>query len=441
LTAGQRFRDRGFKGGAIDEVRVFDRCVSAVEAAALVAEGGLQRAPEVSEAWREFYLSAVDPEAQRLRAQLKDARMELGRLRDGVTEIMTMDETPEPRPAFVLRRGSYEMPTEQVERGVPEAIFAWSEALPKNRLGLAQWLSDPEHPLTARVVVNRLWQACFGQGLVETPDNFGSQGAAPSHPELLDWLARRFVNSGWDVKALLELIVTSATYRQRSSASQEQRAKDPQNVWLARGPSGRLSAEMLRDNALSAGGLLVDLPGGPPVHPYQPAGLWEEKSGASYPQDKGEGLYRRSLYTIWKRTSPPPAMLTFDAAKREVCSVRRERTGSPLQALVLLNDPQFVEAARGLGERMLREGGNTLEERLSYGFRLAASRYPEAREIRILRELYEEQRAMFTAGSDARAYLAVGERGAAADFEPAELAAASAVGQALLNLDAAVIKR
>ncbi|HUF63698.1 MAG TPA: DUF1553 domain-containing protein [Verrucomicrobiales bacterium] len=442
LTAGQRFRDRGFKGGAIDEVRVFDRAVSRLEAAALAAGGEWDAGPADTELWREFYLAAVDPEAARLRAELETARRELARLRDSTAEIMTMEELPVPRPAYVLRRGSYEAPGELVERGVPEAIFGWPADLPRDRLGLARWMLDPRHPLTARVAVNRLWQTCFGQGLVETPDNFGIQGASPSHPDLLDWLARRFVDSGWDVKGMLELMMSSATYRQRSSASPELREKDPGNVLLARGPSSRLPAEMLRDGALFVGGILVDRPGGPPVHPYQPAGLWEEKSGAAYPQDQGEGLFRRSLYTIWKRTSPPPSMLTFDAAKREVCVVRRERTGSPLQALVLLNDPQFVEAARGLGERILREGGPTLESRLIYGFRLATSRHPDERERRILAEIYEDQRARFSTDEEgARAYLSVGTRPVDLNFEAEDLAAAAAVGQALLNLDAAVVKR
>ncbi len=442
LTAGQRFRDRGFKGGRIDEVRVFDRAVSPLEAAALAAEGELEGAPADTESWREHYFAAVDPEASRLRGELEAERRELARLRDATAEIMTMEELPVPRPTYVLQRGSYEDPGELVERGVPEAVYGWPAALPRDRLGLARWLLDPRHPLTARVAVNRLWQTCFGQGLVETADNFGSQGASPSHPDLLDWLARRFVDSGWDVKGMLELILSSATYRQRSSAPPGLRATDPGNVLLARGPSSRLPAEMLRDGALFAGGILVDRAGGPPVHPYQPAGLWEEKSGTPYPQDQGEGLYRRSVYTIWKRTSPPPSMLTFDAAKREVCAVRRERTGSPLQALVLLNDPQFVEAARGLGERMLREGGTTLESRLIYGFRLSTSRYPDERERRILKEIYEDQRARFSADREgARAFLRVGTRPVGPGFEEEDLAAAAAVGQALLNLDAAVVKR
>ena len=217
---------------------------------------------------------------------------------------------------------------------------------PRNRLGLARWLTDPKHPLTARVAVNRWWQSFFGRGIVPTPEDFGSQGQLPSHPELLDWLARTFIDSGWDVKHLVRLIVTSATYRQGSDAPADLVARDPENVLLARGPRLRLSAEMLRDGALAASGLLVDTIGGPPVKPYQPAGLWEEKSGTAYQRDVGPGSHRRSLYTFWKRTSPPPAMLTFDATTREVCAVKRQTTATPLQALVLLNDPQYVEAAR-----------------------------------------------------------------------------------------------
>ncbi len=252
---------------------------------------------------------------------------------------------------------------------------------PRNRLGLARWLTDPKHPLTARVAVNRWWQSFFGRGIVPTPEDFGSQGQLPSHPELLDWLARTFIDSGWDVKHLVRLIVTSATYRQSSDAPADLVARDPENVLLARGPRLRLSAEMLRDGALAASGLLVDTIGGPPVKPYQPAGLWEEKSGTPYQRDVGPGSHRRSLYTFWKRTSPPPAMLTFDATTREVCAVKRQTTATPLQALVLLNDPQYVEAARGLARRAFHEGGSTLADRVVFLFRATTGRRPGPREI------------------------------------------------------------
>ena len=269
---------------------------------------------------------------------------------------------------------------------------------PRNRLGLARWLTDPNHPLTARVAVNRWWQSFFGRGIVATPEDFGSQGQLPTHPELLDWLARTFIDSGWDVKHLVRLIVTSATYRQSSDTTPDLVAKDPENLLLARGPRLRLSAEMLRDGALAASGLLVDTIGGPPVKPYQPAGLWEEKSGTPYQRDVGPGSHRRSLYTFWKRTSPPPAMLTFDATTREVCAVKRQTTATPLQALVLLNDPQYVEAARGLARRALHEGGSTLADRVVFLFRTTTGRRPGPREIKTLESLYREQYDEFRAG-------------------------------------------
>jgi hypothetical protein len=269
--------------------------------------------------------------------------------------------------------------------------------------------------LTSRVIVNRYWQIFFGCGLVVTAEDFGSQGQLPSHPELLDWLAKRFMDSGWDLKALAKMIVMSATYRQSSQASAELLARDPDNKLLARGPKTRLTAEMLRDNALASAGLLVRKIGGPSVKPYQPEGLWEEKSsGWKYEPDKGEGLYRRSMYTYWKRTSPHPMMTTFDAAERNTCVVRRQTTTTPLQALVLLNDPQFVEAAAKIGERVAKA-----DDPIKYAFRLLTSRYPTERELAVLQRLYDEQ-------------LVVNS-----DRQPASTALATAI----LNFDDAVMKR
>ena len=248
-----------------------------------------------------------------------------------------------------LKRGAYDARGDTVEPATPESILPLDPKLPRNRLGLAQWLVSPENPLTSRVLVNRAWQQFFGRGLVVTAENLGVQGALPSHPELLDWLAKHFMDSGWDMKALQKLIVTSATYRQSSQVSSELLARDPDNKLLARGPKTRLTAEMLRDQALAASGLLVQKIGGPSVKPYQPEGVWEETAGSKYEPDKGENLYRRSLYTFWKRTAPHPMMTTFDASERNNCTVRRQATSTPLQALVLLNDPQFVEAARQIG--------------------------------------------------------------------------------------------
>ena len=292
------------------------------------------------------------------------------------------------------------------------------------------------------MTVNRWWQTIFGRGIVVTPEDFGSQGQLPSHPELLDSLARHFIDSGWDVKYLWRQIVTSATYRQASEAPPELLARDPDNALLGRGPRLRLPAEMIRDTALAASGLLAGKLGGPPVKPYQPAGLWEEKANISYVRDVGEGSHRRSLYTFWKRTSPPPAMLTFDATSREVCAVKRLPTATPLQALVLLNDPQYVEAARALAQRAMRNGGSTFSDRATLVVRLLTGRRPDERELKTLEALYREQYDEFRSGrSDAQKLLAVGDAVHNSGVDSAELAAFTVLAQAMLNYDETVMKR
>ncbi|MCZ6599075.1 MAG: DUF1553 domain-containing protein [Planctomycetota bacterium] len=444
LTLGQRFRDRGFAGGRVDELLVFDRRISAEEVRRLHA-GSIEpgAAPEVADSiGAADSIAAADSivAAAWLAAaeELRALRAELGALVDGIPEIMTMVATPEPREAYVLRRGSYAARGERVEPHTPAAIWPFPDDLPPNRLGLARWLTDPGHPLTARVAVNRLWQLVFGRGLVATPENFGSQGTPPTHPELLDHLALSFVDSGWNVKAMLKRIVLSATYRQSSRPSPEARRVDPSNMLLSRAPSYRMPAEWIRDGVLVASGLLVEQLGGPSVKPYQPAGLWHEKSGQVYQADTGDGLHRRSLYTFWKRTSPPPAMMIFDMGKREVCAARRRTTSTPLQALVLLNDPQYTEAANALAERVLREGGATVDERLTHAFRLLATRRPTAGELDVLRELLEEQRAAFAEHPDeALALLGV----SASSADPVELAAYAVVASTLLAYDPVVTKR
>jgi hypothetical protein len=447
LTFGERFRSTGLKGGLLDEVQIFNRALTEVEVAQVhddrALTDALARRDEA--ALLPYYLAAVDADAAKARAELQQARQRLFADQTGVNEIMTMEERAQPRPAYVLARGNYDAPKDRpAGRDTPAALPPFPANAPRNRLGLARWLTDPHHPLTARVAVNRLWQLFFGRGLVATAENFGTQGALPTHPDLLDWLARDFIASGWDVKAMCKKIVLSSTYRQRSAAPPALRERDPDNLLLARGPSRRLTAEMLRDAALWDGGLLVEKVGGPPVKPYQPAGMWHAMNAflPEYVPDKGEGLYRRSMYTFWRRTSPPPDMLAFDAPGREVCAARRQTTSTPLQPLVLLNDPQFVEAARALGERMLREGGGTPAERLTYAFRRAATRRPSERELRLLVEMYEGQRALF--GKDpagAQKFLKVGDRPPAAGLDPVELATAAATAGAILNLDAAVTAR
>ncbi|HVJ82298.1 MAG TPA: DUF1553 domain-containing protein, partial [Planctomycetia bacterium] len=314
---------------------------------------------------------------------------------------------------------------------------------PRNRLGLAQWLTQPDHPLMARVTVNRFWQLMFGRGLVETSDNFGSQGTPPSHPELLDFLARDFVERGWNVKDLLKTIALSATYRQASRVTESDLQQDSYNLMLARMTPRRLTAEMIRDQALFCGGLLVERIGGPSVKPYQPDGLWEVAMGRPhYDRAKGDDLYRRTLYTFWKRTVPHPQLAGFDAADRSVCTVRRQQTSTPLQALALLNDPQIVEAARGFGVRMLKEGGKTSTDQSAWAFRLAAGRAASPREIAALERLFKEQQAEFARDpKSAAALLGVGERKPDAALPAPDQAAAAIVALAILNHDAVINRR
>jgi hypothetical protein len=323
---------------------------------------------------------------------------------------------------------------------------ALPEGAPANRLGLARWLVDPRHPLMARVVVNRFWQHYFGIGLVKTAEDFGAQGERPSHPELLDWLASEFISSGWDVKHLQKLIVMSHAYRQSSQATPELLARDPENRLLARGPRFRLDAEVVRDAALASSGLLVEKIGGRSVKPYQPDGVWEAvaflgSNTGVYKADPGEGLYRRSLYTFWKRTSPPASMSTFDAPSRETCTMRRPRTNTPLQALALLNDVQFVEASRKLAERMMTEGGETAESKAATGFRLATARAPRPDELAVLLGAFGQSLSEYVAHKDeANKLLAVGASAKNDGLDPAELAAWTMVANMILNLDETITK-
>jgi mono/diheme cytochrome c family protein len=362
-----------------------------------------------------------------------------------ITSVMVMEDTAKPRPTFVLKRGRYDMPDQsrQVEPGVPGSLPPLPKGAGKNRLGLAEWLSSPANPLTARVAVNRIWQHHFGMGLVKTAENFGVQGEPPSHPELLDWLANELIGSGWNIKALHRLIVTSSTFRQRSSASAAHLARDPENRLLAHGPRFRLAAEVVRDNALAISGLLVKRLGGPSVKPYQPAGLWEELAGgageAPYVQDKGAPLYRRSLYVYRKRTVPHPIMATFDAPSREVCQVKRPRTNTPLQALELLNDMTYVEAARQLAQRAIEDGGATDSQRLVYAFRRALGRLPSSAELEFLLRGLAKYQATFR-GDPAAATQLIGHGDSPIDttLEPAVLAAYTASCGVILNLDEAI---
>jgi Protein of unknown function (DUF1553)/Protein of unknown function (DUF1549)/Concanavalin A-like lectin/glucanases superfamily/Planctomycete cytochrome C len=440
LTLAGRFRDSGFKNGAIDEFQVFNQCLTPLEARAV---GGFATESPKQEELFSFYLNYQDQEYQTALAELKKVRQEESKVVNDVKEIMAMKESKEPRPTHLLKRGRYDMPGEIVDRGTPEGIFPMPSEYPNNRLGLAKWLVDRRNPLTARVVVNRIWRMHFGRGIVATQEDFGNQGQLPTHPELLDFLAGWFMDHKWDVKALHELIVTSATYCQTSVTSADTLAKDPENHLLARGPKHRMQAELVRDCALAVSGLLSDKIGGPSVKPYQPAGLWEESgTGKTYTQDHGDKLYRRSLYTFWRRTAPPASMLTFDAGSREVCTAKRETTATPLQSLILLNDPQFLEASRVLAETLVRDSKTELEPRIQKAFRLATGRAPQAKEKDILAKLYQEQLAWFTDHPDAAdKYLAIGETKPDKSLPVAEVAATAVLADALFNHDEFVMER
>ena len=356
-----------------------------------------------------------------------------------------MREMDQPRPTYLYNRGDYSEPLYTVEAKVPEALPAMDKDLPKNRLGLSQWLFDSKNPLTARVAVNRYWQMIFGKGLVATPNDFGVQGQLPSHPELLDWLAVSF-SEDWDLNALIKKMVLSKTYQQQSVSNSTLEQKDPNNLLLARANTSRLPAEIIRDNALKVSGLLNPKVGGESVRPYQPKGLWKEKNNFStflleYKESQGEDLYRRGLYTFIRRTSPPPNMLTFDATSREVCTVKREVTSTPLQALVLLNDPQFFEASRIFAERIIKSK-DTLEDQISHGFRLATARHPKEKELEILIDLYNSQYQYFRQNRD-KAYqvLSVGEKPRDKSIYSVQSAAMTMVANTLLNHNETYTKR
>jgi len=442
LTLGARFRDNGFKGGMLDEFTVYDVALTEIEVEGLLATPG-QAKVERDERLFAYYLNRHDEAYRQAQAELKQLRGEENTLVYGVQEIMVMKELPKQRPAYLLKRGAYDAPADPVQPGTPERIMAMPAEYPKNRLGLAKWMTDPRNPLTARVAVNRIWKLHFGRGLVSTVEDFGAQSQRPTHPELLDWLSRRYMESGWDRKALHKLILMSATYRQSSVPSAEQIAKDPENLLLARGARHRLAAEQIRDAALAVSGLLNPSIGGQSVKPYQPAGLWEEAgTGKTYVQDKGEKLYRRSLYTFWRRTSPPPSMVSFDATSREICTAKRETTSTPLQALVLLNDPQFVEASRVLAEKLVKAEPQAVDKRIVNSFRLLTGRVPDKREVGILQGLFAEQRERFTKnGEAAQKLLKTGESKADATLDAADVAATTMLVSTLMNFDEFVMKR
>jgi hypothetical protein len=477
FVLGQRFRSRGFDGGQIDDVQLYRRALSQIEIEHLST--GLALQPNL-----EYFQSAIDADCRDKRQAYHKAMHEFVQAEESMNEIPIMEELSEPLPAYVLARGEYDAPKDdsnRVTRSVPAALnLPFPQAQPLNRMGLAEWVLAPNHPLTARVMVNRIWANFFGAGLVRTPENFGLTGELPTHPELLDWLARDFIQGGWNIKTLCKSIVLSSTYRQDSNITPEVLAKDPENRWYARGPSHRLAAEQIRDLALVASGLWDDTRGGPPVSPYQAGGdLWRENNVMSppYVQSVGKSLYRRSVYSVWKRTAPLPNMMAFDTNSREVCTVKRQRTNTPLQALVLMNDIQFIESARCLAERLLLADapdnirsqeeadvteGKTVrptsfhshdQRHLVNGFLAFTGRRPKAAEVNSLLDLLREEREYYrTAIKEAEQLIEIGEaptklqdvadkRQLSKEEASVELASLTNVLQVIFNLDATVWSR
>ncbi len=467
---GRRGEGNGFRG-SIDDVQFYRSELTAEDVAELAAGRRIAGLEQVLAAPREartaeqqqrllrYFIDQVDPHAQRLRDTSTAIAKQRVALETTVPTSLVMEDLAERRTTHLLVRGQYDQPSTVVEASVPRALSAPDSQLPPDRLGLARWLTSATHPLTARVAVNRWWATIWSTGLVETAEDFGVQGAWPSHPELLDWLAVTYRNPsfggesngapaprgwGWSTKSMLRMMVLSAAYRQTSDASPGLRDRDPQNRLLTRAARMRLPAEMLRDGALAASGALVERQGGPSVMPYQPAGLWEDVSverRVTYKPDSGAGLYRRSFYTFWKRTCPPPGMTTFDAPDREFCVIRRARTNTPLQALVLLNDTTYVEAARKLAERVLHDGGAQWDTRLDLAMQRAVSRRPQAEERRILRNLFENALNRFRNDpAAAEKLLAVGASSGAGAEDLPVLAAWTTVASVLINLDEAMTR-
>jgi len=444
--------------GQLDDLRLYNRVLTADEvkdlalnyrARAILSGINGKRTKEQAEYLTEYFLKYEASDALRgLQSELEALDKQRDDLRKPIPTAMVMSEMKKPRDSFVLARGDYRNQTDKVEPGVPAMLPPLPKDAPLNRLTLAKWLVQPDHPLTSRVAVNRFWQMYFGTGIVKTQEDFGVQGERPVHPELLDWLATEFIRMKWDTRAMQRLIVTSATYRQSSRATPALLEKDPENRLLARGPRFRLPAEMIRDTALSVSGLLNDEIGGPSVLPYQPKGLWEELafgdgfSAQTYEQSHGPDLYRRGMYTFWKRTAPPASLATFDAPDREKCTGRRSLTNTPLQALVLMNDPTYVEAARALAQRAILEGGKDDKARVAFVFKLATARAPSGDENGVLRKLLETERVTFAKSPQAATkLLTVGESPYDKRLSPSELAAWTTVTSVILNLDETVTKQ
>jgi hypothetical protein len=453
LLIGRRIDNTSPMKGAVDDVRFYNRELTSAEVAALATGPDLnvilpiaadQRTDEQKALLARILLSPL-PEYAALDAEKVAAAAELAKIdNDPRNTTMIMEELPEPRETFVLLRGEYDKHGEKVEHSTPSVLPPLPEGAPVNRLGLAQWIVDESNPLTARVQANRLWEIFFGHGIVKTSENFGMQAEWPSHPELLDWLAIELIERKWDLKALQKMIVMSATYRQSSTMRPELIERDPENRLLARHPRLRLPAEAVRDQALVASGLLAPRIGGPSVKPYQPEDLWAGNlfgNLGQYVVDSGENLYRRSLYTFIKRTALPANLMAFDMPSREYCIVKRSRTNTPLQALDTLNDPTYVEAARVLAQRMMKDGGPTPQTRIVFGFRRTVGRLPNSAELAILEQQYEVQLERYRSNSEAATQLlSVGAHPRDEAIDPAELAAYTMTASVMLNLDEIINK-
>jgi hypothetical protein len=410
------------------------------------------RTADQSAALQAYFRANVlnDANYQSLAGEVAAKRAELATIKSQIPTTMVMRELSPPRKTHRLERGQYNAPQEEVTATTPAALPPLPAGAPANRLTLANWLVSHDNPLTARVMVNRLWQMLFGTGIVKTSEDFGLQGQFPANPDLLDWLAVEFIDSGWDLKHMVRLMVASDAYQQSSAATPELIARDPDNQLLARGPRFRMPAELIRDLALSTSGLLDGRIGGPSVKPYQPGDLWGELahqkhnyrfSAQLFVQDHGADLYRRTMYTFWKRSVPPPNLNALDAPSREVCTVRRERTNTPLQALVLLNDPTFVEAARKLAERVTHDCGDDPVSCITRAFELVLGRKPNANEAEILANEYERQHASFAEdASAAKALLTVGESPRDDKLDAVDQAALTNVSLIILNMDEAVCR-
>lgn len=432
LQLGVRGGIKTFIGGGLDELKLFNKELSPLEVGYIFNKDISKKNQNVAEHYAMQKMIQIP-----LFRETKKWRDSLTRVFDGIPEIMVLGDLPEPRRTFVLDRGVYDAPTDEVQPSALNAVLEYEDSLPKNRLGLTQWLFDDRNPLTARVFVNRIWAMHFGTGLVKTADDFGNQGDLPINKGVLDYLAVYFMENDWDIKKLHKEILMSATFRQSSVHRPELDELDPENKLLARGPAFRLSAEMIRDNALAISGLLVNKKGGKSVYPYQPEGLWDEISNKvwryPYLQKPGVGLYRRSLYTIWKRTSAPPSMLIFDVPDRSFCTVARRNTSTPLQALVLLNDPQYIEAARVTAENILRQSKER-STALRLAFRQTLGRYPDKEEEQLLKQFYAEQYKNYSLRrQDALAYLSTGEIPRDESLEPAEIVAMTLLINGMMN--------